>query len=72
MIKNQTQTSEAEEAAMNTDLLLTGEQEHQSDGGSADCRVRADGQLANGLVEQQQERVVCQPGGEIAAHGEKK
>lgn len=56
---------------MNTELLLTGHQEHQSDGGSADCRARADGQLPNGLVEQQQERVVGQAGGKIAAHGEK-
>lgn len=55
---------------MNAELLLTGHQEHQSDGGSADGRARADGQLPNGLVEQQQERVVGQAGGKVAARGE--
>lgn len=54
---------------MNAELLLTGHQEHQSDGGAGHCGARADGQLSNGLVEQQQERVVGQPGGKIAAHG---
>lgn len=52
---------------MDTEFLLTGHQEHQSDGGTTHCGVRADGQLANGLVEQQHERVVSQPGGEITA-----
>lgn len=53
---------------MNTEFLLTGQQEHQADGGSADCRPRADGQLANSLIEQQQEGVISQHGDEIAVH----
>lgn len=53
---------------MNTEFLLTGQQEHQADGGSAYCRPRADGQLANSLIEQQQERVIGQHGDEIAVH----
>lgn len=57
---------------MNTEFLLTGHQEHQADGGTACCRARTDGQLANSLIEQQEERVVSQPGDEITVHREKR
>lgn len=56
---------------MHAELLLTGHQEHQSEGGGSHRSAAADGQLANGLVEQQQQRAVRQPGGEVAAGAEK-
>lgn len=52
---------------MDAEPLLIGHQQHQPDGGAADLGAAAEGQLGHGLVDQQQERVVGQPGDEIAA-----
>lgn len=52
---------------MDSVLLLTGHEEEQSDGGPAHRRVGTDGQLADGLVEQQKDGVVAQPGDKVAA-----
>lgn len=56
---------------MDAELLLIGHEEDQSDGGLAHCSVGADSQLADGLVEQQKDRVVAQPGDEVAAERDK-
>lgn len=52
---------------MDPELLLTCHEEDQGNGGPTHCRVSADGQLADGLIEQQLHGVVAQPGDKVAA-----